>query len=875
MNTNPETTDSTASGAPKFEVIVGATSWTLNGVNIFSVNLVRGLRAAGIDAKILLTEENTALATPLERDMPRPHDIVFEDLPVDRRATWGAHWGAMIRYLERRAPCVYVPNSDWRHSCVNPLLSQDVRVVGVVHSDDPLHYDHVARLGKYWNGIVTTSKAIAAKVKAADSTVADRITTIPIGVNIPSTMPVKSVGADAPLRVIYHGVLKQYQKRIFDLPKIAAACAARGIRVEFTIAGGGPEEYQLREASRELVERGLIRFLGVVPHDDIFGILERHDVYILTSEFEGMPNALLEAMGRGCVPLVTDMDSGIPEVVSNGRSGFLVPIGDIIAFTERLQLLQSDVEQRREMAAAAHATVLEGAYRTEDMVRDYIKEFRRVMVDSNSGAYARPNDPINPPPAEVDGVSVFPIELTHREEILGRFPTDADAADFRHQVGLLAEDRAPREVRVARSAERRRRAEAVRKMNVVVATPDWTDSGINRQVTRLVQGLRAEGMRAAVLLTEERTALVSVKAARLSRATDIPIEDLPVKRRAGWGAHWGAMIRYLEQRRPCIYIPNHDWRHSCVSPRLSDGVFVVGVLHGDDPLHYDHVARLGEYWNGIVAGSEDIARTTKKLCPSVASRLRTIPYGADIAARPPKRNIVPEERLKVVCVCPNQYQEVVSSLADVRAHWGDIDAKVEFTLVDHSARRSSSSAGGTVDLVVAGSHAGLMGLFEHNDVIWVASHFDYMHEAVAEAMSRGCVPVVTAPRRSIPAQLQEGRSGFVLRHGDVEHFVNCLKLLRGEGERRLEMALQAYKAVARSIYRLEDTARAYMDLFEFMVCEAERGTYRRPTGRLQPPPQSVGEARIFSQRLTHKAKGVGSFVNRRDYRDFQKELLVR
>jgi hypothetical protein len=157
-------------------VIVGGSYWSLNGVNIFSGNLTRGLRAEGIDAHILLTEEKCELIHINDALMERAADVPFVELPIDIGRSWGGHWGAMIRYLEDHAPCVYIPNSDWRHSSVSPLLSGAVRIVGVVHSDDPLHYNHVARLGPYWDAIVTTSPLIARKTVALDASLAARMT---------------------------------------------------------------------------------------------------------------------------------------------------------------------------------------------------------------------------------------------------------------------------------------------------------------------------------------------------------------------------------------------------------------------------------------------------------------------------------------------------------------------------------------------------------------------------------------------------------------------------------------------------------------------------------------------------------------------------
>ena len=100
----------------RYRVVVGSTYWTLTGVNIFSANLVRDLNASGISSHVLLTEQKTRLVTIYDPFMDLPEDVPFEYLPVQPKDSWGAHWGALIRYLEELAPCVYIPNADWRHS---------------------------------------------------------------------------------------------------------------------------------------------------------------------------------------------------------------------------------------------------------------------------------------------------------------------------------------------------------------------------------------------------------------------------------------------------------------------------------------------------------------------------------------------------------------------------------------------------------------------------------------------------------------------------------------------------------------------------------------------------------------------------------------
>ena len=615
-----------------FKVIVGATYWTLNGVNIFSVNLVRGLRERGMDAHILLTEEDCALVQVTEARMQRPRDIPFEELPIEGWRSWGGHWGAMIRYLEDRAPCVYIPNSDWRHSCVIPLLSRKVGIIGVVHSDDPLHYDHVTRLGKYWNAITTTSHIIARKTIDLDSTLRKRTEVIHIGVDIPFDTPRPRENSGRPLKVIYPGILKQYQKRVLDLPKVVSAAMRLDIPICLTIAGGGPDEDQLKDACKELVEGGWIRFLGVVDHEQVLQLLEEHDAFIMTSEFEGMPNALLEAMGRGCVPLVTDMESAVPELVRDGDNGYVVPIGDIDAFAERLKLLYNDSDLQRCMSLKAYEAVSSDNFRVQDMVGSYAHLIERVLDEARRGIYKRPKGILQTPPVQVDGVNIFPVELFYEEKRVGRFPTESrDYKEFKEQIQQLEN---PKQSPLAHLVKKKTQRygvdlERLKDVEVIVTSPSWTQTGINDFSADLVRELRAKGISAHILLTEEETELVDITEERRELPRDVPIEHLPVDRSESWGGHWGAMIRYLEDRAPCIYIPNHDWRHSCVSPLLSNDVAIVGIVHGDEPLHLDHVERLGRYWNAIIAVDDTLAQKIQELNTKISSQVSIMQHGAE------------------------------------------------------------------------------------------------------------------------------------------------------------------------------------------------------------------------------------------------------
>ena len=377
-----------------FNVIVASPIWSLNGVNIFSANLVRELQNRGIESHILLTQPHLFDPKP----MALPPDLPVHRLPVNPEDVYKVRWAAMIKYLEDHAPCIYIPNHDLEHSSVCPRLSRRVGVVGVIHSDDPQHFEHVNRLGSYWDGIVSVSKTVAEKTLAVNPELAPRLTTIPIGVQIPDQPPQAKFDSSEPLRLLYAGVFKQVQKRILDLPKIVERLTERGIPVKLTIAGGGPDQDALVEAAAPWVAKNLIEFIGIVPHDQMPQLLQDHDVFIMTSAYEGMPNALLEAMGQGCIPVVTDIDSGIPEVVRDRDSGMLIAVGDIEGFAEGIASLHHDPDLRSKLAINAYHAVDQGTFRIRDMVNSYLDVFERVMHDAESGTYQRPQGKILPPP---------------------------------------------------------------------------------------------------------------------------------------------------------------------------------------------------------------------------------------------------------------------------------------------------------------------------------------------------------------------------------------------------------------------------------------------------------------------------------------------
>lgn len=85
-------------------------------------------------------------------------------------------------------------------------------------------------------------------------------------------------------------------------------------------------------------------------------MLETHDVYFLCSDYEGLPLSLLEAMGAGLVPVVSDLASGISEVV-NDHNGIRVAVNDTEAYINAVLHLAANRQDMESMSAAAVSSV--------------------------------------------------------------------------------------------------------------------------------------------------------------------------------------------------------------------------------------------------------------------------------------------------------------------------------------------------------------------------------------------------------------------------------------------------------------------------------------------------------------------------------------
>jgi glycosyltransferase involved in cell wall biosynthesis len=124
----------------------------------------------------------------------------------------------------------------------------------------------------------------------------------------------------------------------------------------WTIAGGGGEREFLETNLKSGSADQTVSFSGPISYADVPAMLKQHDIYLLASDYEGLPLSLLEAMGYGLVPVVSDLQSGVRDVVDK-TAGVLVPTEDVAGYARAIIHLHEHREELADKSAAARARV--------------------------------------------------------------------------------------------------------------------------------------------------------------------------------------------------------------------------------------------------------------------------------------------------------------------------------------------------------------------------------------------------------------------------------------------------------------------------------------------------------------------------------------
>ncbi|HMJ11441.1 MAG TPA: glycosyltransferase [Polyangiaceae bacterium] len=218
----------------------------------------------------------------------------------------------------------------------------------------------------------------------------ERLHVIPNGIDLAQFAPdpnaklgvCRELGIPEGARII--GTVGRLAKEKNQRLLIAAAAPLLSDSVRLVLVGTGPEQEALQTFARSLAHGKYVHFAGA--RNDVGRVLAMLDVFALSSLTEGLPLVIPEAMAAA-LPIVSTRVGGIPDVVEDGKIGFLVPSGDEHALRESLSKLLEDPTLAAWMGTRARSVAL-SRYSASRMTADYMTLYERVLSTNARAPHA-------------------------------------------------------------------------------------------------------------------------------------------------------------------------------------------------------------------------------------------------------------------------------------------------------------------------------------------------------------------------------------------------------------------------------------------------------------------------------------------------------
>lgn len=250
---------------------------------------------------------------------------------------------------------------------------------------DTLRMRFVERLDKRllrgFDHVIAVSDEIQGELLAS-GLAPGRISIIDNGISVPARDPDarSSVRQEFGLRpdervIVQIGRIARSKRNDLLLEAVARLVAEMPAKILFV--GEGPERQALQERARDLGIASQVVFCGY--RDDVHRLICAADVFALTSNKEGLPIVVLEAMALGC-PIVSTAVGAVPSALDSGANGSLVPIDDLDALTRALAESLSAPSVAREKAGRARRTFLE-RFSRDTMGKRYLRLYEQTWKE--------------------------------------------------------------------------------------------------------------------------------------------------------------------------------------------------------------------------------------------------------------------------------------------------------------------------------------------------------------------------------------------------------------------------------------------------------------------------------------------------------------
>lgn len=362
----------------------------LNGPNVWLSRIIPTLRRQNVDPIVFYLERPDSLESCSYSEALAAKGVRVVKICLT------PHIDENIKRITRVALAelvqVIIPNYSVASFYAAAILRNfGVGSLGIIHSDDPFYRDIEAFFitgAERWRvtEIVCVSQYLLGRIRSANTSNIPPSRFIPYGVPNPGLITEK---CGEKFTLVYCGRFIEYQKRIYRTMEICQSILDRFSEASALFIGGGPELNAVEAFARKNQTRVEV-LRGLSPNETMEAIA-KGDAFILLSDFEGMSVAMIEAMAIGLIPIVSDVQSGVRELISNRINGFIVNPDDVEAILRIVGDLISDRDRTKRIAIASRELVIaQGLY-----IESTVKQWADVIFSAANRSCPSTALPIN------------------------------------------------------------------------------------------------------------------------------------------------------------------------------------------------------------------------------------------------------------------------------------------------------------------------------------------------------------------------------------------------------------------------------------------------------------------------------------------------
>ncbi len=326
------------------------------GVEAVSVQLTRGLAASDdLDVHVVTTDRECASAEMKAWEGATIHRLPWTASKTLRHFT-GPGRQAVLQYIEELKPDVIHAHDTYGLMVKGLNIPRVFTIHGFIHEDTIYSGQRFSRIrSKLWKKVELAGWADQPHIISISPYVRERLNGIATGIIHDIDNPIDEsffgIERNEQSNVIFSAALLNKRKNPIALIDAVALLEKQGVEAELRLAGRATDQEYFKRMQDRIAACGLenqVKLLGEIDSIGVKKNLSEAAVFSLVSFEEGSPMGIEESMAAG-VPVVTSNRCGMPYMLRDGESGFLVDPNDPSDIAMRLHQMISNDELRRKM----------------------------------------------------------------------------------------------------------------------------------------------------------------------------------------------------------------------------------------------------------------------------------------------------------------------------------------------------------------------------------------------------------------------------------------------------------------------------------------------------------------------------------------------